>query len=92
MKIAYLIGQYPAINHGYLLREIELLGGCGVDVSTVSIRPPDRPHADLSEAERIAAGKTFYVLQQPLLRIVGRPPGSCSSADLSVIFAGSPRP
>jgi colanic acid/amylovoran biosynthesis glycosyltransferase len=70
MKIAYLIGQYPAINHGYLLREVELLKSSGVEASTASIRPPDRPNSELSEEERKAAATTFYVLQQSFARIL----------------------
>jgi colanic acid/amylovoran biosynthesis glycosyltransferase len=69
MKIAYLIGQYPAINHGYLLREIAFLREAGIDVSTISISPPDRAVEKLSTDERAEASRTFYVKSQSLIAI-----------------------
>lgn len=68
-KILYLIGQYPAINHGYLLAEIRLLRSFGFDLHVISISPPDRPLAGLSELEREEAARTYYVKSLPLLRI-----------------------
>ena len=32
VRLAYLMSQYPAINHGYLLREVRLLGALGMNV------------------------------------------------------------
>ena len=31
MKIGYLIGRYPTINHGYLLEEIRVLRSSGIE-------------------------------------------------------------
>jgi colanic acid/amylovoran biosynthesis glycosyltransferase len=70
MRIAYLISQYPAINHGYLLREIQLLRESGVEALTASVSPPDRPDDRLSPEEREAVAQTFYIKRQPLLWIL----------------------
>ncbi len=70
MRIAYLIGQYPAINHGYLLREIQLLRESGIDVSVASVNGPDRPPEKLSIEERHAAASTFYIKAQPVSAVV----------------------
>ena len=60
-KLLYLIGQFPAINHGYLLAEVRILRSLGFDLHVVSVSPPDRPSAALSEAEREEASRTYYV-------------------------------
>jgi colanic acid/amylovoran biosynthesis glycosyltransferase len=61
MKIAYLLSQYPAVNHTYLLREIRQLRECGFDVRVASIRACDRSPDRLTEIEREEAARTFYV-------------------------------
>ena len=37
MRIAYLIGHYPAVTHTFILREVRALRRLGVDVETFSI-------------------------------------------------------
>jgi colanic acid/amylovoran biosynthesis glycosyltransferase len=37
MRIAYLIGHYPAVTHTFILREVRALRRLGVDVETYSI-------------------------------------------------------
>jgi colanic acid/amylovoran biosynthesis glycosyltransferase len=71
MRIAYLIGQYPAINHGYLLREVQQLRQFGVEVSVASVNGPDRPPEKLSPEEKEAAAAAFCVKAAPPLRIIG---------------------
>jgi glycosyltransferase involved in cell wall biosynthesis len=61
MKIAYLIGRYPAVNHGYLLEEIRNLRSGGIEIEVASIGLPDRPDESLSEAEREERDRTFYI-------------------------------
>jgi glycosyltransferase involved in cell wall biosynthesis len=62
MKIGYLISQYPAVNHTYILREVLSLRRRGVEVLPVSVRRPDRAAAALSEEEAAEAQQTFSVL------------------------------
>ncbi len=61
MKLLYLVGQYPAINHSYLLAEVRHLRSLGFEVPVVSVSPPDRPLEELSPVEREEAARTYYV-------------------------------
>ena len=67
-KLLYLIGQYPAINHGYLLAEIRHLRRLGLEVSVASVSGPDRAMEQLSPLERGEASNTYYIKSVPLLR------------------------
>lgn len=60
-KLLYLIGQYPAINHNYLLAEIRHLRRLGFDLRTASISRPDRPLDKLSPVEREEMAQTYYL-------------------------------
>ena len=62
MKLGYLISQYPAVNHTYILREILSLRRHGFDVIPVSVRRSDRPSGTLSEEEAAEESRTFSVL------------------------------
>ena len=70
MRIAYLIGRYPAINHGYILREIGELRKLGFEIETASIDNPDRPPEQLSVEEKAEAVRTRYIKSTPLGRTV----------------------
>ena len=59
--IVYLLSQYPALTHTYLLREVLELRKLGLNIHVVSIRPSDRPVDTLEGAERDEAVPTFYV-------------------------------
>ena len=61
IRMMYLIGQYPAINHGYLLAEIRHLRRLGFDVVVTSVKMPDRPPERLSSEERAEAAITYYL-------------------------------
>lgn len=51
VRIGYLVSQYPAVNHTFILREIRALRGLGWDIAVVSIRGTDRSAASLSRDE-----------------------------------------
>ncbi len=61
--IAYLTGEYPALSHTFILREIAALRAEGRDVLTCSIRTTDGAHV-AGEAEAEEARNTFYVIRQ----------------------------
>jgi glycosyltransferase involved in cell wall biosynthesis len=69
VRLAYLVGRYPAASHAFLLREVESLRGGGAEVETVTIRPP---HADelRTEADREAARTTYRVLPAGPLKLL----------------------
>lgn len=61
IRIAYLVSQYPAVNHTFILREVLELRRLGFDIHVASIRPPDRPFERLAPDEQIEQRRTFYV-------------------------------
>ncbi|MDD5272345.1 MAG: glycosyltransferase [Methylovulum sp.] len=60
-RIAYLVSQYPAYSHTFILREVQQLRQLGLAIAVASINPPDRPLAKLTDTERTEAEQTFYV-------------------------------
>jgi glycosyltransferase involved in cell wall biosynthesis len=52
LRLAYLVSQYPAINHTFILREIRALRRQGARITVLSVRPPDRPAAAMTAEER----------------------------------------
>lgn len=65
LRVAYLVGRYPAVSHTFILREVRALREQGVQVETFSIWR-SAPDQVLSEADREEAARTFSVL--PLSR------------------------
>jgi glycosyltransferase involved in cell wall biosynthesis len=61
ISLAYLLSQYPAINHPFMLREVRRLRELGFEIQVASIRPPDRPFDQLTAVEKEEAGSTFYI-------------------------------
>lgn len=73
--IAYLTGEYPALSHTFILREIAALRDEGREVITCSIRTTSGAHI-AGEAEAAEARRTFYVIRAArspatLLRALG---------------------
>jgi colanic acid/amylovoran biosynthesis glycosyltransferase len=68
-RIAYLISQYPAYNHTFILREVRQLRTLGWDIQTVSIRACDRPVDKLTADEAEEHGRTLYVTTAALTRV-----------------------
>jgi colanic acid/amylovoran biosynthesis glycosyltransferase len=61
-KLGYLISQYPAVNHAFVLREVRTLRNSGFDVYTVSVRKCDRDLSELSADEADEHRRTFCVI------------------------------
>ncbi|MCA1615394.1 MAG: glycosyltransferase [Acidobacteria bacterium] len=61
ISMAYLVSQYPAVNHTFILREIRQLRALGFDIHVISIAAADRPPGRLEADERDEAARTFYV-------------------------------
>jgi glycosyltransferase involved in cell wall biosynthesis len=60
-RIAYLAGEYPAVSHTFILREVAALRAQGLEVQTCSIRRTGPEH-HRGPAEQAAAQTTFNVL------------------------------
>ncbi len=69
-KLLYLIGQFPAINHSYLLAEVRHLRKLGLDVTVASVSLPDRPPEKLNPQEREETARTFYVKAVPASKVI----------------------
>jgi colanic acid/amylovoran biosynthesis glycosyltransferase len=78
VPIAFLISQYPAINHAVILREIRELRKW-FELRTASIRAPDRPFDGLTAEERDEASRTYYIKPQGIVGAL--------SAVLSTLFS-----
>jgi glycosyltransferase involved in cell wall biosynthesis len=63
-SIVYLVSQYPASNHTYILREIRALRKLGWDVHVASVRADTRPVSSLTDEEREERTQTWYVKDQ----------------------------
>lgn len=60
-RFAYLVSQYPAFNHTFILREIRALRQKGFLIDVISIRSCDRPVDRLTAEERDESEHTWYV-------------------------------
>lgn len=67
-SIAYLVSQYPAYSHTFILREVLQLRQAGMAIAVASINAPDRPLDKLTEIERGEAEQVFYVKAQGMLK------------------------
>jgi glycosyltransferase involved in cell wall biosynthesis len=61
IQMGYLISQYPAISHTFILREIRRLRNEGFEIHVASINDPDRPYDALTPEEQHESDRTFYV-------------------------------
>ena len=63
MRVGYLASHYPAVSHRFLLREVQALRRCGVEVETFSIhRTPDSELLTESDQEE---GRRTYAVWPP---------------------------
>ncbi len=60
-RIAYLVSQYPAISHTFILREIRGLRELGFEIHVASIRAADRSFQGLTCEEQDEQRVTFYI-------------------------------
>ena len=67
--LAYLISQYPAISHTFILRELHHLRELGFFIPTASIRTAVPSATGFLEAEQKEYASTFYVKARGPLRI-----------------------
>ncbi len=69
VRMAYLLSQYPAVNHVFMLREVRLLRELGFEIQAASIRKPDRDPGAMTSAEREETQSTYYVKSTGLGRL-----------------------
>lgn len=69
LGIAYLCGQYPAVSHTFVLREVNALRRAGAEIATFSIRRAGAEHL-LAEADHSAFATTYAILPQRLVSLL----------------------
>jgi colanic acid/amylovoran biosynthesis glycosyltransferase len=62
-RLAYLVSDYPAISHTFILREVLGLRARGFAIRVASINSIGRPPSELANEERAEAAATFYIKQ-----------------------------
>jgi colanic acid/amylovoran biosynthesis glycosyltransferase len=60
-RVAYLLSQYPAASHTFVLREVRRLRELGFEIRVASIRAADRPFELLTAEEQEEQSVTFYI-------------------------------
>jgi len=68
LSVAFLLSQYPAVSHTFLLQEVLGLRARGFRIETASINQPDRPLHRLPAQEAAEAGATHYIKDGKTLR------------------------
>ncbi len=71
IRIAYLVSQYPAVNHTFILREIRGLRKLGYELLVASISDADRPPEKMTADEREEAANTYFVKSTGVLKVAG---------------------
>ena len=65
--VAYLVSQYPAVSHTFILREVLGLRARGVDVRVASVQDPDRPQEKMTAVEGAEVARTHYLKRRGAL-------------------------
>jgi colanic acid/amylovoran biosynthesis glycosyltransferase len=61
VRLAYLVSEYPAVSHTFILREVRRLRAMNFDVRVASINQCARPLSVMTAEEREQASGTFYI-------------------------------
>lgn len=69
--VTYLVSQYPAVSHTFILREVRHLRRQGWDLRVVSINPADRAFGDLTSDEQDESRQTFVIKERPVSKVLG---------------------
>src|SRR5208283_3546453 len=67
VRLAYLVSEYPAISHTFVLREVRRLRALNFDVQVASINSPRQPGGEMSADDRDEAATTLYIKKAGLL-------------------------
>ncbi|HET6997989.1 MAG TPA: glycosyltransferase [Solirubrobacterales bacterium] len=61
VRVAYVVGRYPAVSHAFVTREVQALRAAGATVETISIHRAGDADA-LSQADRAERERTYALL------------------------------
>jgi len=96
MRIAYLVSQYPAVNHTFVFREIRQLRSRGFEIHVASIGATEGFESEMSAEERDEHTQTYYVKRAGILgatqahvrALLTRPGSYLSGLSWAVRYAG----
>ena len=71
LRLAYLVGNYPAVSCTFICREITQLQTLGIEILPVSVNKALPSAHGFSEAERREEARTFFITQRAPWRILG---------------------
>lgn len=71
INIAYLVSEYPAYSHTFILREVDALRRLGAKIHTASINVPKIPQDKLGNEESREQKNTFYIKKQGPIKAIG---------------------
>ena len=61
VRLAYLVSEYPAISHTFILREARRLGTRNFDIRVASINSPRQSASQMAVEDQEQAATTFYI-------------------------------
>ena len=64
IRMAYLVSEYPAVSHTFILREVQRLRRANFEIHTASINLTDHPLSGMTAEEQAEAAGTFYVKRE----------------------------
>jgi colanic acid/amylovoran biosynthesis glycosyltransferase len=83
LRLAYLVSEYPAVSHTFILREVRRLRTKNFDVHVASINSPRQALAEMAADDREETAKTFYIKRAGIiaaarahLRAIGQRPSA----------------
>jgi glycosyltransferase involved in cell wall biosynthesis len=68
-SITYIVSQYPAISHTFILGEVNGIKKQGITVQVASINQPDRAFEQLTDSEKEAAKGTVFVKSELIKKL-----------------------
>lgn len=61
IRLAYLVSEYPAVSHTFILREVRRLRMRNFDVRVASVNSPLQPIGEMAVDDREETRTTFYI-------------------------------
>jgi colanic acid/amylovoran biosynthesis glycosyltransferase len=61
VRLGYLVSEYPAVSHTFILREVRRLRALNSELHVASIRRCSRPSSQMTAEEREEAAVTYYI-------------------------------
>ena len=68
IRLAYLVSEYPAVSHTFILREVRRLRALNFELQVASINSPRQPIGEMAADDREEAAATFYIKREGALR------------------------